>query len=437
MPKAGPRNDVRGQPSASLSYGGRARPAFGGKKLAPPAVGQTMRAIRCMAVTLAVAGGLGLSVLSGAQTPLFQTASPIPSGGPSGQLALVDTNADKHLDLVIQRPQREIVVFFGNGRGQFSPAPGGPVDIFQVEPAATAVGDVVADDQADLIVAFRDKDSEYLQVFRGDGRGRFGPGGTKRYKTNASFEYYKPAIRLADVDANGSLDIITSNGRRNTIEVLLANGRRGSAAAFTAAPIVSLTPQSSFWTFGAGDVDGDERVDLVTTFDPPGAASARVEIRKGLGNGRFQEPSAGVDVRAGARIAAVADLNADSRPDVVLSHVDTGWLSVLLNNGKGSLALASQSPRDLGWQTFGVAVTDLNRDGRADIVATTVNSRARPYESKIAVLLGDGFSRAAGSPWTVGHGAYQLAVGDVDEDGKPDIVTSSFESDSISVLLAR
>jgi hypothetical protein len=199
---------------------------------------------------------------------------------------------------------------------------------------------------------------------------------------------------------------------------------------------VTLTPRSSFWTFAAGDVDGDGHLDLLTTFDP-GAASARVEIRRGLGNGRFQEPSGWADVRAGARIAAVADLNADSRPDVVLSHVDTGWMSVLLNNGKGSLALARQSPRDLGLQTFGVAVTDLNRDGRADILAATVNSRAQPYESKIAVLLGDGLGGAAVSPLPVGPGAYQLAVGDVDEDGKPDVVTSSFESESISVLLGR
>ena len=112
-------------------------------------------------------------------------------------------------------------------------------------------------------------------------------------------------------------------------------------------------------------------------------------------------------------------------------------MSILLNNGKGSLAHAPQSPRDLGLQIFGVAVADVDRDRRPDIVATTVNSRVRPYESKLAVLLGDGFGRAAGLPLPVGPGAYQLAVGDVDEDGKPDVVTSSFESDSISVLLGR
>lgn len=112
-------------------------------------------------------------------------------------------------------------------------------------------------------------------------------------------------------------------------------------------------------------------------------------------------------------------------------------MSILLNTGRGSFTPAPQSPRDLGLQNFGVVVTDVNGDRRSDIVATTVNSRVRPYDSKVAVLLSDGSAAAPGSPFPVGPGAYHLSVGDVDEDGKPDVVTSSFEGDSISVLWGR
>ena len=385
-------------------------------------------------VVMTVATGwLGPTVLLQAQGSVFEAAAPIQIGGNSGQLTLIDTNADKHLDLVVHRYQHGVEVRLGNGRGHFTAAPGGPIDL-KIQPDSIALGDVVDDGQPDLVAAFRDKDNEYIQVFRGDGQGRFGPAGTKRYGTSKVSEFYKPAIRLADVDGNGRTDIITSNGRRDTIEILLGNVSRGNGSTFTVAPTVSLTPGSSFWTFGVGDIDGDRRVDLVTTFD---TITTQVEIRKGLGNGRFQEPSAKIPVRAGARIAAVADLNADSRPDVVLSHVDTGWVSILLNDGRGSLRHAPQSPRDLGFQMYGVVVTDINRDRRADIVATTVNSRVKPYESKVAVLLGDSFAAAAGTPFPVGHGAYQLSVGDINEDGKPDVVTSSFEGESLSVVLGR
>ena len=385
------------------------------------------------ALTVAAAGWLGLTVLLQAQSPTFEAAATIQIGRGSGQLTLVDTNGDKHLDLVVHRIQHGVDVLLGNGHGQFSPAPGGPVDL-EIEPGAIAIGDVVDGGHHDLIVAFKDKDNEYLQVLPGDGRGGFGPGGTKRYATHTSFEFYKPVIKLADVDGNGTTDIITSNGRRNTIEILRANVRKGDGPAFTAAPPVALTPGSNFYTFGVGDFDADGRVDLVTTFD---STSTRVEVRKGVGNGRFQEPSGGVVVRAGARLAAVADLNGDSRPDVVVNHTDSGWMSILLNDGRGSFTHAPQSPRDLGREAWGVVVSDVNRDRRPDIVAATVNSRMRPYESRVAVLLGDGFAAGLGSPFPVGHGGYQLIVGDINEDGKPDVVTSSFETNSISILLGR
>ena len=110
-------------------------------------------------VTVLVFSWLGLTVLP-AQTSIFQAAPPIAIGGGSGQLSLLDTNGDKHLDLVVHRGRREIVVFIGNGRGQFSPAPGGPIDLLGIQPDSIATGDVVADDQADLVVAFRDTGNE-------------------------------------------------------------------------------------------------------------------------------------------------------------------------------------------------------------------------------------------------------------------------------------
>jgi hypothetical protein len=74
----------------------------------------------------------------------------------------------------------------------------------------------------------------------------------------------------------------------------------------------------------------------------------------------------------------------------------------------------------------------VNRDGQADVVAAA--------DRGVRVLLGDGrggFTPAPDSPFPVGKGAWQLAVGDLNGDGRPDVVASNLESDSVTVLLAR
>ena len=93
-----------------------------------------MRQMTRIASTASAALCFGLTVLVHAQTPLFEAAPPIAFGGGSGQLALVDINGDKHLDLVVHRAQKGIEVRLGNGRGQFSAPPGGTLDLGGIEP---------------------------------------------------------------------------------------------------------------------------------------------------------------------------------------------------------------------------------------------------------------------------------------------------------------
>jgi hypothetical protein len=76
-------------------------------------------------------------------------------------------------------------------------------------------------------------------------------------------------------------------------------------------------------------------------------------------------------------------------------------------------------------------LADLNRDGEVDLVCATTDS--------VTVLLGEGhaFPRARQSSFRAGPGAFNLSVADLNGDRRPDVVTSSFESRAVTVLLGR
>jgi FG-GAP-like repeat len=117
---------------------------------------------------------------------------------------------------------------------------------------------------------------------------------------------------------------------------------------------------------------------------------------------------------------------------LVTTHVDSALVSVLLGDGRGNFAEAGGSPFQLGQQAWYVGLVDLNRDGRADLVAAA--------NTGVRALIGDGrggFTPAPGSPFTTGKGTWKLAAADVNADGKSDVAASSLESDSVSVLLGR
>jgi len=317
-------------------------------------------------------------------------------------------------------------VLLGDGRGRFAAAPDGPMNL-PYEPGAIALEDVNGDGVLDMVVASKDAMKEYINVFLGKGNGGFSPAAGSPYTTAEAFQFYKPIVRIVDINEDGKRDIVTANGRGDRIVFLLGDGH----GRFSTGPVLKLEPgPRELYTFDVGDVDGDRHLDLVTATSRPGPNANRLLVKRGDGRGNFQD-GASVQVPAGPRVEALADMNGDQHLDVALSHAEKKRVSVLFNTGQGGFTPAAQSPYEIGREAFSVVAADANRDKRADLFVATGNS--------IIVLLGNGrtFTPAPGSPFRAGPGAFNVAVGDINEDGKPDIVASSFEGDSVTVLMGR
>ena len=145
-------------------------------------------------------------------------------------------------------------------------------------------------------------------------------------------------LRLADINEDGRVDIVSVNGRRNSIEILFGDGRGG----FAVGPRVMLDAGGDFYTSDLADVDSDGHLDVVAA-SGDGRAD-RVVLKRGDGRGGFGESLALPSTPPRPRVVALADVNGDARIDVVVAHGEIRRLTVLLNRDGRTFTTAAGSP---------------------------------------------------------------------------------------------
>ncbi len=139
----------------------------------------------------------------------------------------------------------------------------------------------------------------------------------------------------------------------------------------------------------AADFNHDGKIDLAVASGGGGYLPFEVQVFLGNGDGTFGPPAAyGAGVANGP--LAVADLNGDNNPDLVVINGCPGYVcddtvSVLLGNGDGTF----QTPVTYATPSVpvGLVLGDFNGDGKVDIAITTQNNLA---VYNVAVLLGNG-----------------------------------------------
>ncbi|MGA9511869.1 MAG: Ig-like domain repeat protein [Candidatus Sulfotelmatobacter sp.] len=185
------------------------------------------------------------------------------------------------------------------------------------------------------------------------------------------------------------------------------------------------------YSVAIADVNSDGKPDLIVVNEGTGNGEGSVGVLLGNGDGTFQSP---VDYDSGGGVGysvAVADVNGDGKLDIVVGNgcasgtfcSAEGSVGVLLGNGDGTFQPA-HSYNSGGASLYGssVALADLRGDGKLDIVVANHNA------SSVGVMLGngDGTFNAALTYNSGGSGATSLAVADMNGDGKPDLVVTSF-----------
>jgi hypothetical protein len=367
---------------------------------------------------------------SEASQQLFANAPGSPVSVPSGpgNILIGDMNNDRKLDLVVAcGSARSITVIEGKGNGQFGAALSNTT--LAEAPGEIAIGDLNGDGKLDVAVSSHD--SYGVVLLTGDGKGGLTVAPASPIVMKVGQHPHTHGLALADVNRDNKLDLITCNSTDNDISLALGDGRGN----FTRVP-QSFPVGPSPYPFGIGDVNNDGWLDIVATATATGP-SRREQLPLSraltllLSDAKGGRTPRQLPLRTGEPwFAAIADLNGDSRSDIVATHHDQSALTVMIGDGRGGFTEANGSPFDFGVNLFHLITADVDRDGRMDVVATSGDS--------IRVLLGDGrgaFKTAASI--AVGPGAWRIAAADLNADGAVDVVTSNSEGNNLSVLLGK
>jgi len=351
--------------------------------------------------------------------------------GPSwiNSIVVADVNGDKKNDLVVSSYSSGAVWFMpGNGKGGF-----GTALAFATagQPHNVVVADFNGDKKLDF--ATSDNNGQWITVGLGNGNGTFRASQGYGYGWNNTIN----AIATTDLNGDGFPDVVMANGGDGsgiTVQLGSSHGALGAATSIAVGTCGNAN-RNPVTSVAVGDVNGDKKIDVVTTSNNSSSwcVTNEIGVLLGAGKGKFKVPvfySTGTTQQS--YNATLANLRGKGLLDIIVSNGD-GSISVLLNNGKGVYGTANVIPGASGTSAGSVAVGDFNNDGKVDLAITNYNSKA------VNILLGNGdgtFQSPIVNPSpldTVG-----ITAGDFNHDGKLDVAISSWNNGgSFTVLLGN
>jgi len=360
---------------------------------------------------------------------LQSEATPPPIG-----VTIDDVNGDGKLDLIAVTGGTPtisgITVFLGNGDGTFQTAGiSGPV-------GAGGDGAVTADFNGD---GKKDIATDFGQILLGKGDGTFQMG------TAIAQEGQQHGIAAADFNQDGKIDLAFTNTRAATVDVYYGNGD-GTFAYSASYPTINGAS-----SIEASDIDGDGYPDLFVGTASAGVYTASENSESffqsllNYGNGTFgpnqayfpNQPSQQFDLNPGGAYLQFTTANFTSvgKPDLLMLANGTSGaaFSLLKSNGDGTFKQApiqTQLSNPSAPQFINaIASGDMNGDGKPDMVFAWRDSTGLNAYISVALGNGDGTFQAQQDyavPATVLGGAIGTANGlvlaDLRGTGKPDVV---------------
>jgi hypothetical protein len=419
---------------------------------------------------LALNTGSTISIWLGKGDGTFTQGASYGSIANTGFVTITDLDGDGNLDIYSglsnsgffsgdDSANAAAYVLMGKGDGTFVGAPTASGSY-----TGANLADVNGDGYPDLIVPTSGTISGQNAVFNvllGSASGIFTKGSTITVPTSVTFtvsEFTSPVTEntsnltpasyaLGDVNGDNKPDAVyVSNYRGYSVYFVALNNGDGTFAAATATgfPQIASTfdNATTATSLRIADFNHDGKNDLAIVFDET-AGGTTISYNRGIvvlpgnGNGTFgtavitntATSSSPFPTANLPQIASTADLNNDSKPDIILNipafSIATGATSTFQSfkgNGDGSFAVGSTIPITTN-TVYALTVGDFNKDGKPDIAAL---AETKSSQAQLAIALGNGdttFATATTLNLPGGDAIRSdgLASADFDNDGYIDL----------------
>jgi len=240
--------------------------------------------------------------------------------------------------------------------------------------------------------------------------------------SNYAVGSFPRSVAVGDFNADGRPDLAIANFSSNNVSILLGIAPPNAG---TFQPAVNYAVGTNPGSVAVADFNADGRPDLAVA----NRFSNNVSVLLGNANGTFQ-PAINYAVSGGPVSVAPGDFNADGRPDLAVANQFNNNVSILLRNIDGTFQPAVSYA--VGSLPQLVAVGDFNADGRPDLAVANANS------GNVSILLGNanGTFQAAVN-YAAGISPRSLAVGNFNGDGRPDLAVPDYGSNTVSILMGN